>query len=442
MKTNSHTFRLLAFSSLLLAACGASPKQENVNQNFSHTFSVELTQTDTISSIEQLFNAKVVVWQAGQYAVLGSNNEPRLQLAAAQRNVVVEANTKSFKAGGVQAAGLSTVWAGGLSTVWAGGLSTVWAGGLSTVWAGGLSTVWAGGTYSWLPENTNNWKQIRLQQAHSLAKNLGAGVKIAIIDTGVDVKHPALSQGLAPSNEWKDFVDNDATPQEIGTLGVGAYGHGTNVASIVRQIAPRATILPIRVLDTNGDGTILNVVAGIQWAVAKGAKVINLSLGSNTKSSTLEAALKAATNAGVFIVSSAGNENSKNVTFPAASSASGLAAWQQLSVTSVDQADLKSAFSNHANSVELSAPGEIIFGAAPNLRTTAWSGTSMAAPIASGALALALGQELVVPVQNLADVLTVRSTDIYSNGMNLDFKNQLGKGRIQLEEFLKNTIRY
>ncbi len=440
MKTHQIKLAMALVSLLLVAGCSSLPKQEVANTSFTHAFSVEIDATDTVASIENLFNAKVMVWEKDQYAVLGSDGKHHSP--ASRKDVVVEANTKVFKSGGVQSAGLSTVWSGGLSTVWSGGLSTVWSGGLSTVWSGGLSTVWSGGTYTWMPENTNNWKQIRLQQAHGLATNLGLGVKVAIIDTGLDLNHPALSQALAPSNEWKDFVDNDLVPQEVGTLGVGAYGHGTNVASIVRQIAPRATILPIRVLDSNGYGTILNVVAGIQWAVAKGAKVINLSLGSDKKSRTLEAALKAATNAGVFIVSSAGNENSKDVTFPAALADSGSNALQQLSITSVDQKDLKSIFANYDKSVELSAPGEIIYGAAPNLQIAAWSGTSMAAPVASGALALALGQQLVVPVRNLADELVVRSADLYNNNMNQAYKDELGKGRIELEEFLRNTIRY
>jgi thermitase len=441
MECAKNKLGMVMTGALVLAGCTTLPNQEVQNPHFSHTFSVNLNQTDTVSSLEQLFAAKVVVWQAGQYAVLGSN-QSQLQLQAAKRKVVVETNTRSFRAGGVQSAGLSTLWAGGLSTLWAGGLSTLWAGGLSTLWAGGLSTLWAGGSYTWMPENTNNWKQIQLQQAHQLAKNLGQGVKVAVIDTGVDLNHPALSRALAPSNEWKDFVDKDGVPQEVGTLGIGAYGHGTNVASIVRQIAPRATILPIRVLDSNGAGTVLDVVAGIQWAVSKGAKVINLSLGSNMQSNALETALKAATDAGVFVVSSAGNENSKSVTYPAASSASGTSAFQRLSVTSVDNSDQKSAFSNYDTTVELSAPGEVIYGAAPDLRTAAWSGTSMSTPIASGALALALGQRLVVPARNLADELVVRSADIYNNASNQAYKDLLGKGRIQLEEFLKNTIQY
>ena len=87
----------------------------------------------------------------------------------------------------------------------------------------------------------------------------------------------------------------------------------------------------------------------------------------------------------------------------------------------------------------MAAPGENVFGPAPNLQVAAWSGTSMAAPMASGALALALGQELKVPAGNLAGELMVRAADIYNNGLNASYKDGVGKGRLNLAEFLRNV---
>jgi subtilisin family serine protease len=290
-----------------------------------------------------------------------------------------------------------------------------------------------------MPQNTQIWQHIGLPQAHSLARNLGSGVKVAVIDTGVDLDHPALRDALAPKSEHWDFVDNDPVPQEQGTFGLGGYGHGTNVAGIIRQIAPRATILPLRVLGPDGRGDVVHLAAAINRAVANGANVINLSLGSENPSPAVEAALEAATAAGVMVVASAGNAGNTQVTYPA-SSARGADGWQRLSVTSINLSDARSFFASYGESIEVAAPGEAIYGPAPENQMAAWSGTSMAAPIAAGALALALGETLVVPMKNLADELMVRGSDLYNNDLNERYKDLLGDGRINLEEFLVNTI--
>ncbi|RIH90942.1 Subtilisin BL [Calidithermus terrae] len=397
---------------------------------------VPLAGSESRSSLEARYGGKALVWESGRYAMLGLDSKT----AEAKKDVIVadnltlEPNDWSFLSGG-QAA-----WMSGSSTIWAGGTSTIWAGGTSTIWAGGTSTIWAGGEFTWMPENTAIWKRVRLEQGHRLAKNLGYGVKVAVIDTGIDLEHPALKEALAPAGEWWDFYGNDPVPQEEGVLGQGGYGHGTNVAGIVRQVAPRATLLPLRVLGPDGYGDVVAVAAAINWAVVKGAKVINLSLGSDQKHDAIEQAIRAANAKGVLVVASTGNTGDTNVTFPASTMADDKNGWKRLSVTSVNLADAKSGFATYGKSVELAAPGENVYGPAPGLRKAAWTGTSMAAPMASGALALALGEELEVPAANLADELRVRSSDIYNNGLNEAYKDQVGKGRLDLEEFLRNVL--
>jgi subtilisin family serine protease len=292
-----------------------------------------------------------------------------------------------------------------------------------------------------MPENTQIWQQINLEQGHALAQNLGYGVKVAVIDTGVDLSHPALQEALAPANEWWDFYSDDAIPQEEGVLGMGGYGHGTNVAGIIRQIAPRATILPIRILGPDGRGTIADLTAAIQWAVDKGATIINLSLGSKSFSLSVAAAMANATGKGVFIISSAGNSGTTQVSYPASYANAPLIGWTRLSVTSVDSNNIKSLFASYGSSVELAAPGENVYGPAPDLQMAAWSGTSMSAPMASGTLALALGQELSVSKSNLIEELKNRSFNLDLFELNSLFKGLLGKGRLDVESFLKKTTK-
>ncbi len=348
---------------------------------------------------------------------------------------LLEANDDIFLLGGERAQ------MEGRSNVWAGGRSNVWAGGRSNVWAGGRSNVWAGGEYAWMPENTSLWRQVRLEEGHAVASNLGQGVKVAVIDTGIDLEHPALVEALAPEKEWWDFYDGDATPQEEGVLGEGGYGHGTNVAGIVRQVAPRATILPIRVLGPGGGGNLTDVASAIHWAVKMKADVINLSLGSNEEVKAIEEVIDTAVKKGVLVVASTGNTGDTAVSYPARSATRAKTAPGRLSVTSVDSADVKSDFATYRAEVELSAPGENVYSPAPGERLAAWSGTSMAAPMASGALALALGEKLNVKRKELAEALKAQSFNLYAEEGNADYVGQLGEGRLDLAVFLEEVVK-
>ena len=341
----------------------------------------------------------------------------------------------------VWAEGSSKVWADGRSTVWADGRSTVWADGRSTVWADGRSTVWADGQFSWMPENTSVWRQIELRDGHNEARRLGLGVVVAVIDTGVDTEHPALSEALSPLG-W-NFVDNNNDPSEAGAHEDPSFGHGTVVAGIVRQIAPRATILPIRALDADGSGDVINVVRAVYYAVDSGADIINLSLGGPEESPALSEAVRYANSQGVFVTVTAGNDNRSELNFPGRI-ASERSLEFVISVTSVDRRDSKSSFSNYGSEAEIAAPGENIFGPYPDLGLASWSGTSMAAPQVAGALALALGEgrKLDVRKNRLARAMFEESDDdIYDKGGNRYKRGeQLGAGRLDIEEFLDEVL--
>ena len=426
-------YYLLAALLLLLSGCNtvAPDNARSSGADPDYLLTVPLASGDTKQATAERYGGEVVVWEAGDYAVVGLDRATGRTLTT--QSTTLDANQKVFWTNG------RTAWTSGRSRTWAGGTSRTWAGGTSRTWAGGTTELWSNGQYLWLPENTALWHKTRLQQGHALAKNLGYGVKVAVIDTGVDLAHPALREALAPASQWKDFYGGDNIPQDEGTFGQAGYGHGTEVAGIIRQIAPRATILPIRVLGPDGGGNIFHLTAAIQYAVAQGVKVINLSLGSDMAVQAVEAAINSATSKGVLVVASTGNTGDTRVSYPASSSTMGNFNVLRLSVTSVDPYDRKSAFATYGGSVKLAAPGENVYGPAPGELVAAWSGTSMAAPMASGALALALGQPLKIPAVNLADELRVRASDIYSNGLNVPYKDLIGKGRLNLEEFLRNV---
>lgn len=404
---------------------------------YDYALNVDITPTDTTASLEAKYGGKVVLLEPAMgYAVMGFDGA-QVEAQALSGNLKFERNKGAFLGGGQMARMNGSV------SAWAGGSVSAWAGGSVSAWAGGSVSAWAGGNYTYIPQNTLTWKQIRLEQGQRFATNLGNGIRVAIIDTGIDLKHPAFTGAILETEMW-DFVGNDAIPQEEGTLGFGAYGHGTNVAGIVLQIAPRAKILPLRVLGADGSGDVTRVAAAINYAVSKGVQVINLSLGSENESSAVKSAINDATAKGVFVVSSSGNTGDQNVTFPASVAYEDKSAGPySLSVGSVNSLDLKSVFSTYGTEkkpLEIVAPGETVYAPAPDNRMAAWSGTSMAAPMNSGALALALGQTLKVTRAELLEKMRVTAADIYNNSMNQAYKDMLGKGRLNIEQFLVDTI--
>ncbi len=403
---------------------------------YDYAMNLQINPTDTKATLEAKMGGKIVVFEPEKgFAVMGFDNAQAKQHSG---NLELERNKGTFLGGGQMA------WFSGSVSAWASGSVSAWASGSVSAWASGSVSAWASGNYTFIPQNTTTWRQIRLEQGQRLATNLGSGVKVAILDTGIDLKHPAFAGAIQEADMW-DFVGNDAIPQDEGTLGIGAYGHGTNVAGIVLQIAPRAQILPLRVLGSDGSGDVTRIAAAINYAVSKGVQIINLSLGSDSKSSAVQSAIDAATAKGIVVISSSGNTGDESVTFPAnvAYIDKTTAGTFSLSVGSVDSKDLKSSFSTYGKKnkpLEIVAPGEIVYAPAPDNRIAAWSGTSMAAPMVSGALALALGQPLKVTKTDLVKKVSTSVANIYSDGMNAAYKDGLGDGRLDVERFLTDTI--
>ena len=299
-------------------------------------------------------------------------------------------------------------------------------------------SAWSGGKPTTFVENLSYWDQVNLPEAQVFASRLDGGVKVAVIDTGIDLSHPAFAGRLAPAAEWKDFIDGDNYPQEVSGTN---YGHGTGVADVIVQVAPNVTILPLRVLDGNGVGDTDDVNAAIDWAIRQGVDIINLSLGSVEEVASVQTMMSYAFSRKVFVVASAGNANFESVTFPAKTSASGPISEYTVGVGSVDKSDIKSSFSNYGKDLEIMAPGENIYTAFPGGLVGYWSGTSFAAPIVTGALALGVGE--TSDAKQFANELARTASDI--NGLNnthfsKQYDKKLGKGRLDIQAFLKKVL--
>ncbi len=402
---------LLLVLSILLAACNSalqpsSKDQSTTDQEVERVLSLEIASDANQADLEAQYNGKVIAWHPEHnLAILGL-------YASGELNALGDGNKDAL---------LSPEASGSGSRAWGGG-SRAWGGGYKA-WGGGNSS-----TPTTFSENVPLWQKIRLVEAQNVARNLGRGVKIAVIDSGIDLSHPAFVGRLAPASEWKDFVDDDNNPQEVGS-GHG-FGHGTGVAGVILQVAPNATILPIRVLESDGTGDLDDVVAAIDWAMRKGVKVINLSLGSTTDLKTMKDMLKLIAKYDMIAVASAGNNGQPSIEYPARHGA------EVVGVGSVDKNDVKSTFSAYGKTLDVMAPGEFVYTAYPNNQIAHWSGTSFAAPMVTGAIALAVGEGIVVKAK---DVLKNRTDDISKVPGNSSFAKELG-GRLNVEAFVRTSL--
>jgi type VII secretion-associated serine protease mycosin len=228
----------------------------------------------------------------------------------------------------------------------------------------------------------------------------GAGVTVAVLDTGVEADHPDLAGNVLPG---KDLVRFGAEPGDRawarhGTAMAGiiaGHGHGPGNADGVLGIAPEAKILPVRVILEDGDpsrakarSTRGNALAeGIRWAADHGADVINLSLGDDSASAhpepTEDQAIQYALKKGVVVVASAGNggEKGDHISYPAAYPG-------VIAATAVDRAGTRASFSTRRWYATVSAPGVDVVIADPDRKYYEGWGTSAAAAFVSGAAAL------------------------------------------------------
>jgi thermitase len=375
-----------AFLSALSLLTGCGVTQISTGQNtYPYVMTLKVSPSDNIAALESKYAGKVQVFhpEAG-FAVLGVNSAPAANTAvlgfeANNGNLELPESKSNILPRVVNSESWST-WGSGWSS-WSSSWST-WGSGWSS-WGSGSSTT----TLPTMPpENRFSWSITRVPAAQAVSQKFGAGAKIAVLDSGIDLTHAAFAGRLAPSTEWMDFVDFDANPQEVS--GGNGYGHGTFIASLILQVAPKATILPIRVLKPDGSGSETAVISGIDWAIQMGAQIINLSLGATTDNVALEAEIDYATSRGVYVVVSAGNNGSNTLTYPAQRARTAPNEKYLISVGSVASSSLLSSFCNYNTALEITAPGELVYGALPGSKGGYGSGTSFAAPQISGLLAL------------------------------------------------------
>jgi type VII secretion-associated serine protease mycosin len=267
------------------------------------------------------------------------------------------------------------------------------------------------------PLLAQQWGLFAIGADHVWTTTTGQGVIVAVVDSGSG-PHPDLAENLLPGRSIIGTVESQDGRD------IDASGHGTHVAGIIAAVAnngiggsgvaPNAKILPIQVLDQAGQGDARDVAAGVRFAADNGARVINLSLGGATESSSLTQAITYANDKGVLVVAAAGNGGAADKPkWPASLDLT-------LAVTAVDQANNATSFDQRGDYIDLSAPGANIVSTAKGDYVTL-SGTSMAAGFVAGAAALLFAAEPRVTNAQVRDILLRTATDIGEPGRDVTF---------------------
>jgi|GEM_PF-1462224 len=254
----------------------------------------------------------------------------------------------------------------------------------------------------------------------------GTGVKVAVIDSGILTTHPelAVAGGISTVDYTSDYTDDN--------------GHGTHVAGIIAAksngngrvgVAPDVQLYAVKAMDADGNGTLQDVLEGMDWAIQNDMDIVNVSLGTDTDSTILHNMMEQAYSAGILIVGSAGNSQvddngvpvpltTHTVNYPAKYSS-------VIAVAAIDRYDQRGNFSSVGDEVEVAAPGvEVLSTYVKSDGTPGYAlsnGTSQAAPHVSGMLALLKQAHPAMSNVQLREELKKYAVDLGSPGRDIEF---------------------
>lgn len=297
------------------------------------------------------------------------------------------------------------------------------------------------------PDYSKQWNLRSINVESAWDETKGAGVTVAIIDTGVsrvpDLEKTQFVEGYDFVSDSKEAFDDNGH----GTHVAGTVAQSTNNSYGVAGIAYEANLMPLKVLSAFGGGTISDIAEAIKFAADHNADVINMSLGGAGESQLMQEAINYAHQKGVVIVAAAGNSDENSADYPARYP-------QVISVAAIDSSGEKAPYSNYGAGVDISAPGgsdtgkilqETINPETGKAEFAGFQGTSMAAPHVAGVAALikATGvkepNEVLSVLQKSARVIQDDALNHYGAGQ-LDASAAVKlalKGQISFRDFFR-----
>lgn len=268
---------------------------------------------------------------------------------------------------------------------------------------------------SYLTQQWGHWVMYS-DRAWDLSQG-STSIKVAIVDQGVDYRHPDLATSFDSALRGYNFIDSQPDPAPHGS----SENHATHVAGIIAAglnnaigVAgwTRATLYSCRALDTTGSGLVSDVADAIRWAADQGARIINLSLGTASSVTVLEQACNYAWNKGCLLLAASGNNGQRGVTFPGAYA-------NVIAVAALDTGGVIAGFSNYGPEQELIAPGVRILSSVPGTGYMFMDGTSMATPEVAGVAALILALRPELSNRTVRAILGASAVDMGSAGKDI-----------------------
>jgi subtilisin family serine protease len=277
------------------------------------------------------------------------------------------------------------------------------------------------------PNYLSAWHLPKISAPSAWDSSLGAGVTVAILDSGVDGSHPDLASRMVPG--W-NFYDNNSITSDV-------FGHGTKVAGTasaitnngvgVSGVAGQSRIMPLRVSATSGSANISTIASAITWAADHGVRVANVSFNSVAGSASIQNASQYMKSKGGLVVVAAGNNGIDQGYTPTTT---------LIAVSATDGNDFKTSWSSYGSFVSVAAPGAGILTTSVGGGYGSVSGTSFASPVTAGVIALMMAANPGLPNTDIEKRLFSSATDLGDMGRDIYY----GWGRVNAAAAVQSVI--
>lgn len=267
------------------------------------------------------------------------------------------------------------------------------------------------------------WGVNRIDAERAWEVTRGAGIRVAVLDTGIDHLHRDLAPNFGGGVSFvpgESFTDGNGHGTHVAGI-IGARQNGTGVVGV----APNCSLYSVKVLDRSGRGQYSSIISGILWCARNNIDVINMSLGGGQHVQALQNACDFAFSRNVLIVAAAGNNgpNPDSVGYPGRYDSC-------IAVSSIDDSGNVPSFSSRGNQVDLAAPGVNILSTWPGNRYERLNGTSMAAPHVAGTAALATSSHRFTRATTIREILLQAADNLGVPGRD----DETGHGLVDAEQ--------